>query len=83
MTPAEAADQAMLQGLVVSSSTQGLGLPPFKPGVQLVFVSAPDEELAAYLSAQRARSIPAWQVYLARNGSSTRAADARNAVAAL
>jgi len=82
-TPAEAADQALLQGLVVSASTQGLGLPPIKPGVRLVFVAAPDEELAAYLSADRAHSAAAWQAFLARYGSSMRASDARNALAAI
>jgi len=83
LTPAEAADQAVLQGLVVSSSTQGLGLPVFKPGVRLVFVAAPDDELAAYLSADRAHSISAWQAFVMRYGSSTRAADAKNAMAAI
>ena len=83
LTPAEAADQAMLQGLIISSSTPGLGLPPFKPGVRLVFVAAPDDELAAYLSADRAHSTSAWQAFLQHYGSSTRAADARNAMAAI
>ena len=83
LTPAEAADQAMLQGLVVSSSSQGLGLPPFRPGVRLVFVAAPDDELAAYLLAQRAHSIPAWQAFLLHYGSSTRATEAKNAIAAI
>ena len=83
LTPAEAADQAMLQGLVVSASAQGLSLPPFKPGVQLVFVAAPDDELATYLSAQRTHSIAGWQTFLQRYGSSTRAAEAKNSMAAI
>jgi hypothetical protein len=83
MTPAEAAEQATTQGVVVSSSIQGSGIPPFKPGVQLVFVVAPDDELAQYLLAGRIHSIPAWQAFLSRYGSSSRAPDARSAIAAI
>jgi len=82
-TPAEAADQAILQGLVVPASTPGLGLPQFKRGVRLVFVAAPDDELAAYLCADRTHSVSAWQAFLGRYGSSRRAADARTAMAAI
>src|SRR5207237_1365995 len=39
--------------------------------------------LAAYLSAQRAHSVMGWQAFLVRYGSSARAADAKNAIAAI
>ena len=49
-TPAQLADQAVLQGQVVSSSPAGTtAIPPFKPGVNIVFVSVPDSELGEYL----------------------------------
>ncbi|HJX83002.1 MAG TPA: hypothetical protein VJ723_01515, partial [Candidatus Angelobacter sp.] len=84
-TPAEAAEQAVLQGTVVGSSTQqeGAAIPPFKPGVRLVFVAAPDIELAEFLKAQRTGTIPGWRDFLGRYGSSTHGAEARNAMASL
>ena len=82
-TPAEAAEQAIAQGLVVSSSVQGAGIAPIKPGVKFVFVTAPDDELAEFLLAQRANSIAVWQGFLSRFPTSTRATDAKNAIAAI
>ena len=84
-TPAEAAEQVVLQGTVVASSNQqeGGALPEFKPGVRLVFVAAPDTELAEFLKAQRIGTVPGWRDFLGRYGSSTHGADARNAMAAL
>src|SRR5262249_1477995 len=81
LTPAGAAEQAILQGLAVSSSEPGLGLPEFKPGVQVVFVPAADVELAEFLRAQRSKSINAWREFLARHPASVRVPDARNAMA--
>ncbi len=67
LTPAQVADRAVLSGQVLSSSEKSVTtLPPFKPTVKIVFVQAPDTELAEYLRANRARSIPQWQDYLAR-----------------
>jgi hypothetical protein len=64
-TPAQFADRAIVQGQVLSSSVQGVTtLPAFKPTVKIVFVAAPDTELAEYLRANRAHSIPQWQDYL-------------------
>ncbi|HLW53136.1 MAG TPA: hypothetical protein VKW06_09860 [Candidatus Angelobacter sp.] len=83
LTPAEAADQALLQGIAVSSSLQDLTIPVFKAGVQLVFVPAPDVELADYLRAQRVHSVKDWQDFLAHHPASTRTTDVKNAVAAL
>ncbi len=93
LTPAEAAEQAVLQGTVISSSVQssstpsvsapGPDLPPFKRGVRLVFVPAADEDLAQYLLAQRVNSIAGWQDFLLRHASSAHIADARNTLAAI
>jgi hypothetical protein len=81
LTPADAAEQAVLQGIPVSSSLPDAGLPAFKPGVQLVFVAAPDAELAEYLRAQRANSISDWQEFLLRYPASNRVTPVRNAMA--
>src|SRR5258708_2779241 len=83
LTPAQAANQAVVQGLVASSSIQGSEIPAFKPGVRLVFVAAPDAEFAEYLRAERAQSIPIWQEYLKRYTASAHAGQARQKVAAL
>jgi hypothetical protein len=83
LTPADAADQALLQGTIISASTPGSDLPQFRRGVELVFVSAPDDDLAHYLVAQRANSIAGWQEFLERNGSSAHTADAKKALAAI
>jgi hypothetical protein len=81
LTPADAAEQAVLQGTPVSSSLPDAGLPAFKPGVQLIFVPAPDAELAEYLRAQRASSITDWQEFLLRYPVSSRVTAVRNAMA--
>lgn len=83
LSAAEAAEQAVLQGTPVSASDPALGIPAFKPGVQLVFVLAADSELADYLRARRANSDKDWQEFLAHYPSSTRATDARNGLAEL
>ena len=82
-TPAEAAEQALLQGVPVSASLPGLAAPELKPGVRLVFVPAPDSDLAEYLRAQRANSIPDWQDFLLHFPTSTHLADARSGLAEL
>lgn len=82
LTPVDAAEQAFFQGTPVGSDPAA-GLPAFKPGVKVVFVAAPDAELAEYLAAQRANTAKAWQDFLGRHGSSSRASDARNALAGL
>src|SRR5437016_12799835 len=83
LTPSEAAEPAALLGSPLPSSVPNAGLPEFKPGVRLVFVAAPDDELAQFLVAQRANSIKSWQEFVGRYGSSARAAEARNSIAAL
>src|SRR5258708_23190941 len=83
LTPAEAAEQAVLQGTPVSSSAVAPAIPALKPRVQLVFVAAPDVELADFLRAQRANTVKDWQDFLVRHPSSRRLAGARNAMAGL
>ena len=80
-TPAEAAEQAVIRGTPVSASPRDAVLPAFKPGVQLVFVAAPDVELADFLRAQRANTVRDWEDFLARYPSSTRRASAQDAIA--
>jgi len=83
LTPAQAADQAVVQGLVAPPPTPGGEIPPLKPGVRLVFVPAPDPEFAEYLRAERARSIPVWEEFLKRYTASAHAGKARQLVAGL
>jgi hypothetical protein len=84
LTAAEAGEQAVLQGTVVSSSSKQTNeIPAFKPGMQIIFVAAPDAEMAEYLLAQRARSIGGWQRFLKEYPSSSRTADAKKALAVL
>lgn len=82
-TPAEAAENILFQGTVVGSSGIEAGIPEFKPGVQVVFAPAPDAELADFLRAKRAKTVEGWQDFLTRYPSSSRAADAREAIAGL
>jgi len=83
-TPAQFADKAIVQGQVVSSSVPGvIAVPAFKPTVKIVFVAAPDTELAEYLRAVRAHSIPQWQDYLARYAKAAHTDAAKQNLAAL
>jgi hypothetical protein len=67
LTPAQLADRAVLTGQVLSSSPAGTtAVPPLKPTVKIVFVAAPDTELAEFLRANRAHSVAQWQEYLGR-----------------
>ena len=80
-TAAEAADQSVLQGTVISSSIAGGNLPPFNPGVRLVFVATPDDDLAQYLLAERIDSIASWQDFVNRHASSGHVVEAKNSLA--
>ena len=83
-TPAELAELAVVQGRVVSSSPAGVTAPqPLKRGVQIQFVAAPDEELAEYLRAERAHSIPGWLDYLGKYRTSSHANQAKESLATL
>jgi hypothetical protein len=81
LTPAEAAEQAVIRGTLVPSSARDALIPPFKPGVKLVFIAAPDVELADFLRAQRANTIRYWEDFLTRYPSSEHRPSAQNAVA--
>jgi hypothetical protein len=84
LSASELAELATIQGQVLASSPNGLGTPPpLKPGVKLIFVSAPDTELAEYLRAERSQSIAPWQDYLSRYSSSRHTIAARQALATL
>ena len=81
LTPAEAAEQAVIRGTPVSASPHDATIPAFKPGVQMVFIAAPDNELADFLRAQRANTIRDWQDFLTRYPSSSHREDVQNALA--
>jgi hypothetical protein len=81
LTPAEAAEQTIIRGTPVSSSPRDAMIPAFKPGVQLVFIAAPDAELADFLRAQRANTVGDWGDFLTRYPSSARRASAQDAIA--
>jgi hypothetical protein len=83
LTPAEAGAQSTLQGTLVSSSAPEPALPEFKPGVKLVFVAAPDVDLAEFLRAQRADSVKDWQAFLSEHSSSAHLNEARIALTEL
>ncbi len=83
ITPAEAAEQAVIQGTPIAASPPDSLIPSLKPGVQLVFIAAPDLELADFLRARRASTVKDWQDFLVRYPSSTRLSAARNAIAGL
>ena len=81
LTPAAAAEHAMIRGTPVSSSPRDTVIPEFKTGVQLVFIDAPDVELADFLRAQRANTLRDWEDFSTRYPSSARRASAQNAIA--
>ena len=84
LTPAQLADRAVLTAQVVSSSPAGITtVPPFKPTVKIVFVTAPDTELGEYLRANRANSVAQWQDYLSRYSKAAHTDSAKQALAAL
>jgi hypothetical protein len=84
LTLSQAADRANLTGQILSSSPAGTTtVPKFTPGVQIVFVAAPDTELGEYLRANRARSIAQWQDYLSRFSKPTHTDAAKQSLAAL
>jgi hypothetical protein len=61
ITPVDLAARAVLQGKVLSTAgAVSEGPPPLKSGVKIVFVAAPDTELAEYLRAERAATVVWW-----------------------
>ena len=80
----ELADRAILTGtLLGASGVTPEGATSFEKGVQLVFVPAPDQELAEFLRAQRADGIPDWLNYIARYPDSSHNLEAKLALALL
>ncbi len=78
------ADKTDIVGSVVSGSDPSTTqIAPLKPGVLIVFVPAPDKELAEYLRADRAASIPGWQTYFAAYPAGAHLAQASKSMAAL
>lgn len=84
LTLSQLADRATVTGTVLSSSPTGTSTPPpFKPGVQIIFVTAPDTELGEYLRAVRAHSVAQWRDYLGRYPKAPHLDPADQALAAL
>ena len=82
LSPADLATRSVLQAKVLSSGATG-ALPPLKPGVKIVFVVAPDVELAEYLRAERASTTSWWQDYLSRYPSGPHTAQAKQFLTSL
>ena len=84
LSAAQLADMAQIEGSVLpASDPAATQVAPLKPGVKLVFVAGPDQELAEYLRADRQGDIGGWQAYLAKNGSGGHSGAARKSLAAL
>ena len=67
VSPAELASRVILEGKVLSSGPDANHAPPpLKLGVKIIFVTAPNVELAEFLRAERASTIPWWQDYLGK-----------------
>src|SRR5580698_7909239 len=78
------ADKADVAGAVASGSDPSTTqIAPLKPGVLIVFVPAPDKELAEYLRADRAGTISGWQVYFAAYSAGAHLVPASKSMAAL
>ncbi len=78
------AEQAVLRATSIGTAAEAPGAaPPIKRGVTLVFVAAPDMELAEFLRAQRAMDVAGWKSYLSRYQSSPHSGDAKLALASL
>ena len=84
-SPKDMADRAVISGTFVARSSNGMQSVPseFKAGTILHFVATPDTELAEYLRAARAQSIPLWRTYVGQYPSSPHAAEAKQSLATL
>jgi hypothetical protein len=84
MTAAQLADKLAIEGRVVSGSDPTAAqMVPIKPGVKIVFVAAPDDELAGYLRADRQGDIAGWQLYLGKYPAGAHLNNAKKSLAAL
>ena len=78
------ADRAILTGTALGSSgATPEGPTSLEKGVKLVFVAAPDVELAEFLRAQRAAKITDWLSYLSKHPDSPHNSDAKLGLASL
>jgi hypothetical protein len=83
-TPAQLADRAEILGTVSPASDPVTPqIAPLKPGVKLLFVAAPDQELAEFLRADRQGNIPGWQTYLKKYPAGSHVSAARKALSVL
>jgi hypothetical protein len=83
-TAAELASQAVLQAKILSKGADAnQPAPALKPGVKLVFVVSADVELAEFLRAERASTIPQWQDYLGKFPTATHTSRAKEALTSL
>lgn len=84
LTAQQLADQAVLKATSLGGPDgNAAAVPVLGKKVTLIFVSAPNTELAEYLRAKRAADIPGWKAYLGKYGTSSHATDARAALSAL
>ena len=81
----ELVDTAQIGGMLLSKSDNAVEPWPtnIASGTQIHLLDAADDELAEYLRAGRAQSIPVWQEYLRKFSSVPHAADGRNSLATL
>ena len=78
------ADQGLLHATpIADGGTAPAAAPPIVKGVKLVFVAAPNLELAEFLRAQRANGIDDWQNFLQKFPASPHTAEAKHSLAPL
>ncbi len=83
-TISELEDLADLRGLPIIAPGEPPGTKqPFNRGTTLVLLAAPDLELAEFLLARRASTIPVWLRYLGKYPTTTHTPEARLALASL
>jgi hypothetical protein len=84
MTPAEIASRGALTARLLPDANGAVDpLPPWKPGLKIVFVATPDVELGEYLRSDRAANIAVWRAYLSKYGTSSHAPQAKDSLGAL
>jgi len=84
LTPSALADRASMEGTVLpGADPPQTQIAPFKVGVKIVFVAAPSLELAEYLRAEKAGTIPAWEGFLKSWEGSGHATGAKKALSQL
>ncbi len=77
-------DLAILSGSMTPSSNAGAQTPStILPGMQIYVLATPDAELAEFLRASRANTIPIWSDYLKLYAGSPHGGQARSALTAL